>query len=435
MLCLLRSSDLFQNKATVIHHGETQGYYKKLLAGKSTGVLCDRRREDEVLALEDDAERIHEVRPALADCELPALAPIAAPHSEVEDVDSNSDAVDKEDSLQDPCETDVSLGTPDESCAEEPDARIGDGTETPRADSGAATPRGTETPRADSGAATPRGCGGKTPQAADIPRPESDADAPGEASGTGGGAAVSPRPASVAASFRDGDMASPRISRRGPGRHNPASLPNWGTFCLTYSVSEGFPYGRWMSRCLYHRKNSTTLCTRTYTCSGPEDFDTCRRLAKAWSLSALAYSRKRHHGRHLLVVGALLPEEVMDEQVERMVQPPSRGELLNDDELDELEGVPASPRPRRRRRKVARDSEDRAPIVVAAEPRAADADPVPSAPSVVAAEPRAADTDSVSSGPGPDEQGPNSSDAEGAACSHESDSSESSSDSSSSCSD
>lgn len=58
------------------------------------------------------------------------------------------------------------------------------------------------------------------------------------------------------------DAASVASSRRRGREFHADTVPQWGPFYLTFSVSPAFPKGRWQAKCPYHQKNPTTRCTR-----------------------------------------------------------------------------------------------------------------------------------------------------------------------------
>ena len=95
--------------------------------------------------------------------------------------------------------------------------------------------------------------------------------------------------------------------------------------------------------CPYHWLNKKTKCSRQFALRNPElypgDFDRCRWGAKAWLLASPCYLRRRHHAEWAYNADEILPEEVMDEQARGLPAPPEKDELLDDDQLDELEGV------------------------------------------------------------------------------------------------
>jgi hypothetical protein len=66
-----------------------------------------------------------------------------------------------------------------------------------------------------------------------------------------------------------------------------------------------------------------------------------RLAVKYWCLQALSFTRQRHHREAPACDGDLLPEDLMDAAVDMMPEPPSREELMSDDFLDAIEGVPA----------------------------------------------------------------------------------------------
>ena len=151
-----------------------------------------------------------------------------------------------------------------------------------------------------------------------------------------------------------------------------------------------------MAVCPYHRKNASTVCTRTATMKVEtrEEFDKRRCAIKHWCLQAAGYQRHRLHKTVPHEIETILPEAVMDRQVLEMPLPPSKELLLDDDELDMLDGIAAVPA-------------ERPALVEAAAAAVVESDPDDSGLDEVEAA-AAAIVESDPEDPGPDEVGPNS---------------------------
>ena len=145
-------------------------------------------------------------------------------------------------------------------------------------------------------------------------------------------AAVPPTPAPLPAVFAGGGSGSSARAVSTP-RPNEDSHPFAdGKFQLTWRPPPHSPFGGWIAVCKYHKKNRTTACSRSLTCTtaSPEEKHRCLRVLYAWCLAAPNHDRKFWHSQEPPVVD--IPMEVVEDRARGL--PPLPEPLLDDDELD-----------------------------------------------------------------------------------------------------
>jgi hypothetical protein len=114
------------------------------------------------------------------------------------------------------------------------------------------------------------------------------------------------------------------------------TIPRWGgLFRLTHrKMSSTYPHGAWQAVCFYHRKNATTLCTKTLAVqseTAEARWETLR-LAKLWCVQAPNYTYKRDHGQWNPRSHPLIAMDILDVQVLEMIPPPLI--VVTDEQLD-----------------------------------------------------------------------------------------------------
>ena len=133
------------------------------------------------------------------------------------------------------------------------------------------------------------------------------------------------------------------VARTGLRRAVQDDTFNWGLFRVTWiKPSSNCPHGAWQGRCPFHR-TTTTLCTKRVNLGRTVNKDMARAMVKHWCLQAVLHNRKRHHGAWDPRKHETAMEEVMDEEVRRLPEPP---EVLQTDEyLDGEEARSSQPQP------------------------------------------------------------------------------------------
>ena len=145
-----------------------------------------------------------------------------------------------------------------------------------------------------------------------------------------------------------------RVAIPGPGR--AARLPRlpriehplsfqWGPFRFTFTSPEKRPpHGQFQATCPYHRLAPKTKCTRAMQIGpGEESKDVAARTLQAWCLLGPCHDRKRRHAAAFIAKADILPQEVLEEKMRLLPQPPSDARIgVELDALEESEGGAAS---------------------------------------------------------------------------------------------
>lgn len=123
--------------------------------------------------------------------------------------------------------------------------------------------------------------------------------------------------------MEDGTLVGGRAVRRSAWQQHPDSF-DFGPFRITYTTPEKRPpHGQWQARCLYHRLNERTACTKACQCGpNPADKEFRKRWLLTWCLQAPLYDRKRTHALAQVAQREVLPQELLDRKLLDLAPPP-----------------------------------------------------------------------------------------------------------------
>jgi hypothetical protein len=147
-------------------------------------------------------------------------------------------------------------------------------------------------------------------------------------------AAEDPWPdAHLEAALDDAGPAPPPVVGRDVERQDESHAWAGNKFYMTWRPDSG-NFGAWQALCKYHKKNSTTACTRSMGCADASraELDRVKRVLRAWCLTAPNHTRKREHAVEPLVVD--MPSEVLEQSAAELPELPAR--VLDDVTLDTM---------------------------------------------------------------------------------------------------